>query len=271
MEEALGKIVDALIPAQDRDLNLFIMDDESGGVDSVCEALLTPPLIPGPKVVLLPKTHLFYSKTSLPELVRKIADSAESDLAAAARAFMIFLDLAGWSLEQLRDDGWRRITDEQWQAAAGGEGGEEREKWLPRVLEYCAGQGMMAGRHRAGGTEVLEELLASGLPEGHCLVATADSVDRRKRLFKVATEKGVALSFIRPGRGPTAQPHDGQSPREALPEREDAQPRSLGRPGEKNGISPAGFRRSPRSADYLHGGPDGHRTRRRGDGHRPYP
>ncbi|HEX7538658.1 MAG TPA: hypothetical protein VF358_00015, partial [Syntrophales bacterium] len=197
VEEALGKLVDALIPAQDRDLNLFIMDNESGGVDPVCEALLTPPLIPGPKVVLLPKTRLFYSKTSLPELVRKIADSAESDLPAAARAFMIFLDLAGWSLEQLRDDGWRRITDEQWHDAAGGEGSEGREKWLPRVLEYCAGQGMMAGRHRAGGTEVLEELLASGLPEGHCLVMTADSVDRRKKLFKVLTEQGVVLSFIR--------------------------------------------------------------------------
>jgi DNA polymerase-3 subunit delta len=197
VEEALGKLVDALIPAQDRDLNLFVMDNESGGVDPVCEALLTPPLIPGPKVVLLPKTRLFYSKTSLPELVRKIADSAEPDLPAAARAFMIFLDLAGWSLDELRDDGWRRITDEQWHDAAGGEGGEGREKWLPRVLEYCAGQGMMAGRHRAGGTEVLEELLASGLPEGHCLVMTADSVDRRKKLFKVLTEQGVVLSFIR--------------------------------------------------------------------------
>ena len=71
VEEALGKLVDALIRAQDRDLNLFVMDNESGGVDPVCEALLTPPLIPGPKVVLLPKTRLFYSKTSLPELVEK--------------------------------------------------------------------------------------------------------------------------------------------------------------------------------------------------------
>ncbi len=197
VEEALGKLVDAIVPEQDRDLSLFVMDDDSTGVDPVCEALLTPSLIPGPKVVLLPKTRLFYSKTSLPELVRKIADSAETDLPAAARAFMIFLDLSGWTLEQLRDDGWRRLTDEQWRDIAGGEGGEDREKWLPRVVEYCAGQGTMAGRHRAGGTEVLEELLSSGLPEGHCLVMTADSVDRRKRLFKVVSEKGVVLPFIR--------------------------------------------------------------------------
>lgn len=196
VEEALGKLVDALMPEQDRDLNLFMIDD-SGGVDPVCEALLTPPLIPGPKVVVLRKTRLLYSKTSLPELVRKIADNAEMDLPAAARAFMVFLDVVGWSLEQLRDDGWRRITDEQWNEVAGGQGAKDREKWFPRVLEYCAGQGMRTERPRAGGTEALEELLSSGLPEGHCLVITADSVDRRKRLFKVLTENGVVLAFIR--------------------------------------------------------------------------
>ena len=196
VEEALGKLVDALIPAQDRDLNLFIMDDESSGVDPVCEALLTPPLIPGPKVVVLRKTRLLYSKTSLPELVRKIADSAETDLPAAARAFMILLDVAGWSFDELRDDGWRRITDDQWQGAVGGEGGEERGKWLPRVLEYCIAQGL-AGRSRRGGTETLEELILSGLPEGHCLIMTTDAVDRRKKLFKAISEKGAVLSFIR--------------------------------------------------------------------------
>jgi DNA polymerase-3 subunit delta len=196
VEEALGKLVDALIPAQDRDLNLFIMDDESTGVDPVCEALSTPPLIPGPKVVLLRKTRLFYSKTSLPELVRKIADGAETDLPAAARAFMIFLDLAGWSFDELRDDGWRRITDAQWQEVVGGDGGEERGKWLPRVLEYCMAQGV-AGRTRHGGTEALEALILSGFPEGHCLIMTTDTVDRRKKLFKAIADRGVVLSFIR--------------------------------------------------------------------------
>lgn len=63
VEEALGKIVDALVPGPDRDLSLFVMDDESGGVNAVCETLLTPSLIPGPKAVVLRKTRLFYSKS----------------------------------------------------------------------------------------------------------------------------------------------------------------------------------------------------------------
>ncbi len=196
VEEALGKIIGSLIPEQDRELSLFTMDDESTGVDSICEALLTPSLIPGPKVVLLRKTRLFYSKTSLPELVRKIAESADSDLSTAARFFVVFLDLSGWSLDELRGDGWKRISDAQWREVAGGDGNEDREKWLPRVLEYCLAQGV-AGRNRREGTEVLEELIASGFPEGHCLIMTTDAVDRRKKLFKVVAEKGVVLSFLR--------------------------------------------------------------------------
>ncbi len=196
VEEALGKLVDALIPGQDRDLNLFILNDESEGVVPVCEALLTPPLLPGPKVVVLRKTRLFYSKTSLPELIRKITDTVQTDLPAAARAFMVFLDVAGWSLEQLRDEGWRRITDEQWHDVTGGEGAEDREKWLPRVLEYCAGQ-RVSGRSGSGGTEALEDLVLSGLPEGHFLIMSADTVDRRKKLFKTMADRGIVLSFIR--------------------------------------------------------------------------
>ncbi len=195
VEEALGKIVDALIPEQDRDLSLFMMDDESGGVHAVCEALLTPSLIPGPKAVVLRKTRLFYSKTSVPELVRKIADTVETDLPSAARNFMVLLDLAGWSLEHLRDEGWRRISDEQWRELAGEEGAAERQKWLPRVLEHCIAHGL-GDRARPGGTEPLEELLAAGLPEGHVLVVTADAVDRRKKLFRVMADRGVVLAFL---------------------------------------------------------------------------
>jgi len=196
VEEALGKIVDALIPAPDRDLSLFVMDDESGGVNAVCETLLTPSLIPGPKAVVLRKTRLFYSKTSLPDLVKKITDSAETDLASAARTFMILLDVAGWSLEQLRDEGWQKIPDAQWREMLGEEGAGERDKWLPRVLEHCLAHNL-AERARPGGTEALEDLLSAGLPEGHVLVVSADAVDRRKKLFKVMADRGVVLAFLR--------------------------------------------------------------------------
>jgi DNA polymerase-3 subunit delta len=196
VEEALGKIVDALIPEPDRDLSLFVMDDESGGVNAVCETLLTPSLIPGPKAVVLRKTRLFYSKTSLPDLVKKITDSVETDLPSAARTFLVLLDVAGWSLEQLRDEGWRKIPDAQWRDTLGEEGAGEREKWLPRVLEYCLAHDP-AERARPGGTEALEDLLSAGLPAGHVLVVSADAVDRRKRLFKVMADRGVVLTFLR--------------------------------------------------------------------------
>jgi len=45
-------------------------------------------------------------------------------------------------------------------------------------------------------TEILEDVLRGGLPEGNCLILAADySVDRRKKLFKVVSDIGVALGF----------------------------------------------------------------------------
>ena len=48
LRNALEKITQRLIPdAQDRELNLFVTDGEHEDVDSLCESLITPPLLPG--------------------------------------------------------------------------------------------------------------------------------------------------------------------------------------------------------------------------------
>ena len=54
LRDALDKITAALIPdAQDRELNLFVTDGEHENVGSLCESLITPPLLPGRKVVVV--------------------------------------------------------------------------------------------------------------------------------------------------------------------------------------------------------------------------
>ena len=79
IKEALEKITDIILPAGDRTLNLFYMDGENEDVDRLCESLLTPPLIPGRKVVVLVNTRIFSSQKTLPDLVQKISDRYESN------------------------------------------------------------------------------------------------------------------------------------------------------------------------------------------------
>ncbi|OHE23182.1 MAG: DNA polymerase III subunit delta [Syntrophobacterales bacterium RBG_19FT_COMBO_59_10] len=44
-------------------------------------------------------------------------------------------------------------------------------------------------------TDRLERVLTGGMPEGNCLILTAENVDRRKKLFKTVSAVGRVLSF----------------------------------------------------------------------------
>jgi DNA polymerase III subunit delta len=196
MEDALNRILDVLLPEKDRELNLFWVDGENEDVSSICESICTPPLIPGRKVLVVKKTRLFQAKASSQDFVRKVVELVDDDLPVAARFFMNILDTAGWTLEDLRDGGWRRIPDADWVRVLGGDAFlADREKWLSSVIDYCTTNHMIDKAPSGGNITDLEKLLTGILPEGHCVIFTADSVDRRKKLFKIVSEKGMVLNF----------------------------------------------------------------------------
>lgn len=196
MEDALNRILDALLPEKERELNLFWVDGEGEDVSRICESICTPPLLPGRKLLVVKKTRLFQAKTSSQDFVRKAVELIEDDLPAAARHFMSILDAAGWTLEDLRDGGWRKIPDADWVKVLGGDAFlADREKWLPLVIDYCLTNHMMEKAPSGGDVTELEKLLTGVLPEGNCILFTADSVDKRKKLFKIVSEKGVVLNF----------------------------------------------------------------------------
>jgi DNA polymerase III subunit delta len=102
--------------------------------------------------------------------------------------------LAGFSLEDLRQNGWRRITDEQWRKVVVGDAGEDREKWLPRILEICLNLGLTE-LSRVDKTERLEKIFQNGLPSENCLIFTAENVDKRKKIYKIIAQQGIVLNF----------------------------------------------------------------------------
>ena len=196
VKDALNKIIAAIIPANDRDMNLFFMDGENENIDSLCETILTPPLIPGKKVVVLTNTRLFQTRMVLPEIVQKIRQNFENDPDTAVRYFLQFLKITGWNMDDLRDGGWKKITSDNWQKTVDGDSGHDRETWLPEMIEICISRGMDAGEQR-GVAERLEDTLRKGIPEGIHLIMTAEAVDKRKRLFKIISETGIVLNFSR--------------------------------------------------------------------------
>ena len=198
LRDALEKITGALIPeALDRELNLFTTDGEHEDVASLCESLSTPPLLPGPKVVVVRDTLLFQSKNVLVPLITRIRERLDGEPDRAASDFMQFLAVTGMQLDDLRDGGWRKIDDDTWRRIVPDDGGAGREGWLPRAVELCVSRSLAPVREKTEETDRLEQVLDGGMPAGNHLILTAQTVDRRKRLFKTVSSLGRLLTFTK--------------------------------------------------------------------------
>lgn len=195
IKDALDKIISLIIPDSDRDLNLFIMDSEQEDLDYLCQTLITPPLITSRKLVLLKNTRMFFSVKAAPDLIEKIRENISVDQGRAAIDFMRFLKTVGWRFEDMKDDGWKRISDDEWRKATGGDEGIDRATWLPAVVEICINKGIEEAKTTESGVERLASLLKDGLLEGNHLIITANTVDKRKKIFKTISETGKVIYF----------------------------------------------------------------------------
>lgn len=202
INETLQQILDLIIPETDRDLGLFYLEGGNTDVDSLIEDILTPSLLGSRKVVVVRNTTIFHSRDNLAELVQKVINNIDDNPSKAAKYFLTFLKLAEISLEDLHQNGWRRISDEQWNKIAA-DTGKNREKWLPRILEICSNLGL-AELSGTDNTENLEKIFQTGLPSGNCLIFTAETVDKRKKIYKIIAVQGIVLPFNK-AKGETAQ------------------------------------------------------------------
>jgi len=204
VREALDKIIAALVPEADRAFNLFFLEPEQAEIDRICDELSLAPLLPGNKVIVVREAAFLQPERQSPgDFVRKACEYLETDPLRAAREFMVFLGLAGWTIDDLRDDGWRRISDEEWVRAGAGGQDENRGNWLPRLLEICIAQQLLPQRRKTDPAR-LEDLLRAGLPSGNILIFTATGIDKRKRLIKIIADMGKVLPFSA-ARGETRQ------------------------------------------------------------------
>ena len=84
--------------------------------------------------MVVKNTTIFQSRENLGDLIRKIRDTLDAHPDKAARYFQSFLKLSGFAWEDLQGAGWQKITDEQWRRAVEDDPGEDRHKWLPRLV-----------------------------------------------------------------------------------------------------------------------------------------
>ncbi|HOJ52425.1 MAG TPA: DNA polymerase III subunit delta [Syntrophales bacterium] len=186
LEDALKRLVSALLPPQLRDFNLLTLEGDSITLKGLTEALLTFPLLAGPKVVVVREARFLQPARASAEHLERIRELAKSDLAQAAREFARFLARQGLKVSDLVE-----VADERWHFL-----GEDRA-WAEPVIKACLWQGIEEWGGEGMG-EAVSNLLTSGLPEGHTLIVTASNVDERLKLFRVMASCGRVIHFAAP-------------------------------------------------------------------------
>ena len=191
--ESCRALVDRLVPAEQRAFNLERFDGRSASWEQIESSLMTPPFVPGTKLLWVDSAPYFYAREQSGELGEKVLelwrDGKKDD---AAKSLIDLLVVEGWSQEQwdgLDNGSSSTLVD---LLGAGGEGQDD----ALALLAYCKGRPMdLTKRKRAEGNR-LAALLDQGLPEWSFLLLTAVQVDRRTRLFKRLEEMGAVLQLV---------------------------------------------------------------------------
>jgi len=191
--ESVDRIIDKLVPETDRDFSLFFLDGEDAETEDLLKLIETTSLLGNRKVVVVKNSALFSSRHNTADIIQKIISNIDDYPDKAAKYFHVFLKISGMSLEDLQNNGWKKISDEQWREILEGENGaQDLEKWLPRILEICTNAAFKT-RAPEGGEDDAERIMMLAAATGNCVIFTAPMVDKRKKLFKMIAESGAAV------------------------------------------------------------------------------
>jgi DNA polymerase-3 subunit delta len=191
-KSAFKTLLEALLPPHQQSLNYEALDGSTADIHEVVARLNTFPLLPGAKVICVHDTQIFYSQTSIDDLVRKSKKAFEKqDLKQSARYFIGALSVAGLSL----DDLCHGDLDECLQLALGKSfrvHQKEADGWPRQIIDCCLHEQWSMLNHGED-ADVLNEAIRAGFPKTNHLVLTSEFVDKRWKLYRTIKKIGVVV------------------------------------------------------------------------------
>ncbi len=194
MKEAAKRMIEALLPGKDKDLNLEVIEGGEEDWERIIPSLQTYPWFGQRRVIVVKDTKVFFSKFLLEEIIAKSQEKYESgNLAEAVRLYRFVLG----------NQGYKKIADIPEEALArlpGHQSHAKTEAWLKAVLEECRRKGLDPIPYEDNSDKLLKALGkgGKGIPEKNTLILVTDHVDRRKSLYKVINDIGVVIDFSVP-------------------------------------------------------------------------
>ncbi|MEW6326289.1 MAG: DNA polymerase III subunit delta [Thermodesulfobacteriota bacterium] len=193
---AYEELIAILLPEKKRSTNLRVIDGANEDVYRLVEELQTLPLFPGRQVFVVRDTRLFHSKSTADPLLTKSHEYfIKGDFQAAARSLVQAISLSGLAIEDVRDGGWEKISEDTWEKIFGTPKSGEDITWLNEVTSFAIQVGQKESAPAFGEGDILEQTLAKGIPASNHLILLTDTVDRRKSLYRLIEKMGVVVSF----------------------------------------------------------------------------
>jgi len=194
MKEAAQRMIEALLPGKDKELNLEVIEGDKEDWERIIPSLQTYPWFGQRRVIVVKDTKVFFSKFLLEEVIAKSQEKYESgNLAEAVRLYRFVLG----------NQGYKKIVDIPEETLArlpGYQNYAKTEAWLKAVLEECRRKGLDPIPYEDNSDKLLKVLGkdGKGIPEKNTLILVTDHVDRRKSLYKVINDIGAVIDFSVP-------------------------------------------------------------------------
>lgn len=201
VRQAYDRLTEAAVPEAMRDFNLEQHDGTRADPRAVLDSVAIPPMMPGAKVVGVYDARYFQSKSNVGELLDKARERwAAGEQPQALRQLGRAVSLAEWTWDdaiKAGPDGWAEALE-----LSAAEAASLKGPWFADALAAGLAQALPLGQ---GGDDAGE--LAEGLQqqldnwvEGTVLICACGSVDQRKKLSKLFTERGHVLDFRSSGK-----------------------------------------------------------------------
>ena len=181
---AFNTLLDSIIPVSKRSLNYDPMDDDGQNINGIIERVKTFSLQPGPKVVALFDSKIFYAKQDEAKLLDKAKEAFDKNDFKKAAAFFASL-LARQNLTF--DDIGKQDEKIELKPERAGD-----RQWIEKLCNYCIENGFSIPAYDDNAA-ALEKAVENGFPKGNHLIITTDMVDKRRSLFKTILEKGFVI------------------------------------------------------------------------------
>lgn len=167
--------------------------------------LMSFSLLPGRQIYRVTDSRIFHSKTVAADIWEKAITAEEAGKSTAAMRHIISFARIG-ALDLQSRTPFSEVPGSEWEKHFGFAKPESDLGWADALLVQAVGTGKMTPGSAADITEKYTESFNGAIPRQNYLILTAETVDKRQKLFSFIKKNGLAVDCsVAAGAAVTAQ------------------------------------------------------------------